>query len=91
MASTAKQFLISGKVQQVGFRAHTQRQAERLSLTGYARNLADGRVEVWAEGDRDGLQEALLAWLQHGPTEATVDAVMTIEVTPVGHATFITQ
>ncbi|NLJ93232.1 MAG: acylphosphatase [Aeromonadales bacterium] len=90
MAATAIQFMISGKVQQVGFRAHTQRQAERLNLTGYARNLADGRVEVWAEGDRDGLQ-ALLAWLQHGPIEAKVDEVMTTEVTPARHATFITQ
>lgn len=90
MASIAKQFLITGKVQQVGFRAHTQRQAERLGITGYARNLADGRVEVWAEGDRDGLQ-ALLAWLQHGPTEAKVDEVVTIEVTPLEHDTFTTE
>lgn len=90
MASSAKQFFISGKVQQVGFRAHTQRQAERLGITGYARNLSDGRVEVWAEGDRDGLL-ALLAWLQHGPSEAKVDEVITTEVSPLGHGTFITE
>ncbi len=47
--------LVSGVVQGVGFRAYTQRVAESLGLSGWVRNLPDGRVEVLAEGDEDVL------------------------------------
>jgi acylphosphatase len=66
--------LVSGRVQGVNFRAHTQREAERLGLKGYALNRADGSVEVVAEGARTAL-EKLLAWLQHGPAQARVEQV----------------
>ena len=46
MSLVCRRFFISGKVQGVFFRAGTVREAERLSITGWARNLADGRVEV---------------------------------------------
>ena len=65
---------VTGRVQGVYFRAHTQRQAKQLGLSGYALNLPDGRVEVIAEGDQAAL-EMLLAWLQHGPPNATVASV----------------
>ncbi len=65
---------VSGSVQGVYFRAYTQREAERLGLTGYARNLSDGTVEVVAEGPRAAL-ESLLAWLRRGSPSAHVDEV----------------
>ena len=63
---------ISGKVQGVGFRAFTQEQAQRLKLTGFVRNLADGRVELVAEGAAGGI-EKLIEQVKHGPPSARVD------------------
>ena len=65
-------FFVGGIVQGVFFRASTRAQAQRLGLEGYARNLADGRVEVLACGDADALAE-LESWLRHGPPQARVD------------------
>jgi acylphosphatase len=65
---------VSGKVQGVWFRASTQTEAERLSITGWARNLPDGRVEVMAFGDKDKLAE-LHTWLKQGPRLASVTDV----------------
>jgi acylphosphatase len=70
----AARFVISGRVQGVGFRASTRAQAEALGLRGYARNLEDGRVEVLASGPTDSL-ERLERWLQHGPSMARVESV----------------
>jgi acylphosphatase len=70
----AARFVVSGKVQGVFFRASTREQAERLHLRGYARNLADGRVEVLAVGPVDAV-DALARWLANGPSQARVDAV----------------
>ena len=66
---------VSGSVQGVGFRAYVQRQARRLGLTGYVRNLPDGQVEVVAEGPKDALNQ-LLGALRIGPYGATVDKVV---------------
>ncbi|CEG57195.1 acylphosphatase [Legionella fallonii] len=63
---------ISGKVQRVWFRAFTQREAEKLNINGWVRNLPDGRVEVFACGTESEL-ELLYAWLQQGPQYARVD------------------
>ncbi|MBB2497297.1 acylphosphatase [Aquipseudomonas ullengensis] len=65
---------VSGKVQGVSFRQCTAEQAERLDLDGWVRNLADGRVEVLAEGDEAHVRE-LAAWLEQGPSQARVDGV----------------
>lgn len=70
----ASRFYVSGRVQGVFFRAATRDQAERLGLTGYARNLPDGRVEVLAVGD-DGAIAALERWLWRGPDRAHVEDV----------------
>lgn len=67
-------FLVSGIVQGVFFRASTQVRAQELGLTGYAKNLADGRVEVAACGTQDDLQR-LQTWLQQGPPAARVEQV----------------
>ncbi|MDH3526576.1 MAG: acylphosphatase [Gammaproteobacteria bacterium] len=66
--------LVSGHVQGVFFRASARQQAMALGLTGYARNLPDGRVEVLACGDEAALQ-ALQAWLRKGPAHAHVSGV----------------
>ena len=55
-------FFVRGRVQGVWFRASTRDVATRLGLSGHARNLADGRVDVLAVGDADAI-EALAAWL----------------------------
>ncbi|MEZ9894551.1 acylphosphatase [Vibrio lentus] len=68
-------FVVSGRVQCVGFRYQTSRQAQALSISGYAKNLNDGRVEVLAVGDMEQI-EKLYAWLQLGPSSATVDQVV---------------
>jgi acylphosphatase len=59
-------FRVSGKVQGVFYRASTREQALALGLTGYARNLPDGAVEVLACGDARAI-EALERWLWQGP------------------------
>ena len=68
-------FLVSGRVQGVCFRASTREQALALGLGGVARNLADGRVEVIACGDRQAL-DALERWLHRGPPAAQVEQVL---------------
>lgn len=65
---------VSGLVQGVFFRAATREEAKRLGVTGWVRNLPDGRVEVLACGDRARL-DALLEWLHEGPPHASVSAV----------------
>jgi acylphosphatase len=70
----AARFLVSGKVQGVWFRAATREQALTLQLRGFARNLADGSVEVLAIGEDDAL-DALESWLWRGPPLAKVSSV----------------
>lgn len=80
-------FLVSGVVQGVFFRASTERRARELGLTGYARNLADGRVEVVASGTAQALAE-LQNWLHQGPPSARVEAVERSELPAQEHAGF---
>ncbi|MHB1951014.1 MAG: acylphosphatase [Acidiferrobacteraceae bacterium] len=70
-----RRFLVNGLVQGVGFRVATRSQARVLSLTGYVRNLADGRVEVVACGPAIRLEQ-LEAWLAQGPSGARVTDVV---------------
>lgn len=65
---------VSGLVQGVFFRDHTQRWATSLNLTGWVRNLRDGRVEVLAEGDKEKIEE-LISRLKGGPPLSQVDRV----------------
>lgn len=67
-------FLVSGLVQGVGFRWFVARHARALGLTGYARNLADGSVEVVVDGAAEALPE-LERLLRVGPASAQVDQV----------------
>jgi acylphosphatase len=70
----ARRYFISGGVQGVGFRFFAERLAEKLALSGYVRNLRDGRVEVYAVGSAEQLR-ALRNELERGPRFASVSAV----------------
>lgn len=72
---------VSGRVQGVFFRAATRREAERLGLTGWVRNLPDGAVELTAEGEA-GAVDRLIRWCQSGPTLARVDRCRVEEGAP---------
>ena len=66
--------LVAGRVQGVFFRASAREQAVRLGLTGYARNLPDGRVEVLVCGEPRAVDQ-LREWLRAGPPQASVTGV----------------
>lgn len=72
-------YYISGRVQGVGFRAHTQAKALELSLCGAAINLNDGRVYVEALGAQDSISK-LAQWLALGPRFARVDSVTEVPI-----------
>lgn len=72
---------VSGRVQGVFYRATCVRKAESLGLTGYARNLSDGRVEVLACGDEAALNE-FVAWLWEGSPASKVSDVATERADP---------
>lgn len=73
-ARTARRWFISGRVQGVGFRYFAQRAATPSGLSGYVRNLDDGRVEVYAAGSPEALSE-FSARLREGPRWADVRGV----------------
>jgi acylphosphatase len=75
----ARRCLVSGRVQGVFYRASTRTRAESLGVTGYARNLPDGRVEVLACGAGTAV-EALCDWLWTGPPAADVHSIEVEEV-----------
>ncbi len=66
-----RHYFVSGKVQGVWFRANTQREARQIGLTGWVRNMPDGRVEVMSCGPKEQV-ELLEIWLRRGPERAEV-------------------
>jgi acylphosphatase len=82
----ARRYIISGRVQGVGFRYFAEAAAAREGLHGWVRNLPDGRVEIAAEGDADAL-ERFERHVRHGPPGARVDAVETDSTLPDGRDT----
>ena len=73
-AKQARRYFVSGIVQGVGFRYFTQHAAHKLGVSGYTRNLPDGRVEVYAIGSAEQL-EKLRSALERGPISASVSEV----------------
>jgi len=65
---------ISGRVQGVWFRAHTREKAEELGLSGWVRNLHDGRVEAVFEGEDKEVDE-MVKWCHRGPPLSRVEKV----------------
>lgn len=74
-----KRCIVTGRVQGVAYRAATQHQARALNLTGYAKNLPDGSVEILACGAERDINE-LCAWLWEGPRMAQVSGVQCSDV-----------
>jgi len=85
--SAARRFVVSGRVQGVGFRAFVVEAARGLGLAGWVRNLADGRVEALAEGEPAAL-DRLAEALARGPLLARVDRVEGSEVSVEGRSGF---
>jgi acylphosphatase len=72
--SKAVHVLVSGSVQGVGYRQGCRRTARSLDLVGWVRNLADGRVEIFAQGDDEAV-DRLVDWIWSGPAAAWVTGV----------------
>ncbi len=90
MAVVARRYVVRGHVQGVGFRYFVQREAIRLGLLGWVRNLDDGSVEAHAEGSLTALTEFAGA-LHRGPRAAGVRGVEESETAPVQHQGFRIQ
>lgn len=84
---TAYRYVVHGRVQGVGYRYFVMRQAEALGVSGFARNLPDGRVEVVAEGSDDVLAR-FEEGLREGPAFAGVAGVDRAPVAPRGDQGF---
>lgn len=74
MSVKCEKFIVTGVVQGVGFRYQTSHHGLKLGLTGYAKNLSNGDVEVIACGTDSQIDE-FSEWLKEGPRTATVDSV----------------
>jgi acylphosphatase len=81
----ARRYVLSGRVQGVGFRYFAADAARREGLVGSVRNLEDGRVEAIAEGESESVVRFERA-LRQGPSRARVEAVQVEDVEPLaGH------
>ena len=75
----SKKCFVGGRVQGVFYRASTAHRARELGVTGYARNLPDGRVEVLAVGEASAVN-ALVEWLWTGSSASKVTSVDAVEI-----------
>lgn len=66
--------IVTGLVQNVGFRYFTCKEAEKLNIAGYAKNLSNGTVEVQMFGEQEHLH-CFLKWLEKGPKTAVVESI----------------
>ncbi|MBO0349096.1 acylphosphatase [Phormidium pseudopriestleyi FRX01] len=82
--------LISGIVQGVGYRFSTVHQAQKLGVSGWVRNLTDGRVEAIFEGNPEIL-DRMIAWCHQGPSSAQVTDVTVTYQQPQGLTGFTTR
>lgn len=84
----AKRCIISGRVQGVGFRYFVRQQAEALGLSGWVRNLPDGRVEAFIEGPPAQLAE-METLLGEGPSMSRVEGVASSDAAPSLATSFV--
>lgn len=82
-----RRVLVSGRVQDVFFRDSTRREAGRVAVAGWVRNLPDGRVEAVFEGGEDAV-ERMVAWCRDGPDSADVADIEAYDEEPEGLTTF---
>jgi len=71
---TSRQIRVQGRVQGVGFRYALRGEAERLGITGWVRNRADGTVQALLQGEQAAV-ERVIAWARRGPPGAHVAAL----------------
>ncbi len=76
MANICMHVYVSGYVQGVAFRYTAIRQANRLGVTGWVKNLRDGRVELLIEGEESSVRQ-MVDWCSHGPRSAHVTNLKT--------------
>lgn len=77
-----RRYVVSGRVQGVGFRFHTERAALLEGLSGFVRNMPDGSVEAEVEGDREAVDR--FDWrVRQGPSGARVEHVETTDLLPL--------
>lgn len=79
--------IVTGIVQGVGYRASTAREAQRLQLVGWVRNLPDGSVELEAEGP-EHIVDTLIEWCRRGPPSSDVEDVRVEPREVVGERAF---
>lgn len=82
-----RRVVVAGRVQGVSFRWHCRREAVAAGVSGWVRNLPDGRVEAVFEG-ADEAVERLVRWSRTGPPSARVTAVEVVEEAPSGEQGF---
>lgn len=86
----AAHVFVSGEVQGVGFRFSTVNQANQKGVTGWVRNVADGRVEAVFEGSKDTVEQ-MIQWCHKGPSSARVTDVEVEYQDPEGMTGFKTR
>jgi len=82
--------LVSGRVQGVWYRHSCAQAARAADVTGWVRNMADGRVEAWFEGSRPAV-EAMLDWSRIGPPRAQVMGLSIEDKVPSGATGFAVE
>jgi len=82
-----RRVVVSGRVQGVGYRESCRRRAERLGVSGWVRNRADGSVEAVFEGPAESV-DAAVEWCREGPRWAAVRSIEVYDEGPEGLAGF---
>jgi len=85
--TTRRHVVITGHVQGVFFRDSCSAEAQRLGVSGFVRNLSNGRVEAAFEGPAEDV-DALVSWCRNGPRRAHVSSVQVTDEDPVGEKGF---
>lgn len=88
MENIGCKIIVTGKVQGVGFRYFTFKEASRLDLSGHAKNLRNGDVEVLLYGDR-GKIDKMLKWIKKGPETSCVDDINVTEIGYINKESFL--
>ena len=87
MGIVRRRVLVSGRVQGVFFRDTCRRMAAQAGVSGWARNLDDGRVEAVFEGEQPAV-DRMVAWCREGPSRAVVTGVEVRDEEPAGERGF---
>ncbi|ASK33736.1 acylphosphatase [Alloalcanivorax mobilis] len=87
MSTIAREVRVLGHVQGVYYRASTREQARLLAVAGEVRNLSDGGVQAWLEGEEEAVT-ALLKWMRQGPRRARVEELIVNQRAPRGFTDF---